>query len=213
MKKTVLIIGLVMMTQAGYSQVTVDPEIGINFAHQRSEIGSSNAVNSDAAVNFKAGIGVHIPLLVSPGMSSIYLKPGVSYQQQGGEVKAGALKTKTNLHYLKMPVNLGFHLKVGDYAGAVFAEAGPYAGLALDGNTKTTGGPAGEIKNDISFGSKTSETNRFDWGFNFDIGYETPFGIYVKGGYDLGLGNLSNVSNETINNRNWNIGLGYRFKL
>ncbi|MBS1737825.1 MAG: PorT family protein [Bacteroidetes bacterium] len=209
MKKVFFALGGILVAHAGFSQITIDPEVGLNFTNQRTVIGSNDAINPDATVSYSAGVGVNIPLTAS----GLYVKPGVSYQKLGGEVKAEGIKTTTNLHYLSVPVNLGYRYQIGEKAGALFAEAGPYAGLAIAGNTKIANGESGKVTNDISFGSATNEVNRFDWGFNFGLGYETPWGVYVKGGYGLGLGNLSNVNDQTVNNRNWNLGLGYRIKL
>lgn len=65
----------------------------------------------------------------------------------------------------------------------------------------------------MTFGNKSTENNPFDWGFNFGLGYSTPWGVYVKGSYGLGMGNLSNEKNTEIKNDYWNISLGYRVKL
>src|SRR5690606_13814828 len=97
---------------------------------------------------------------------------------------------------------------LSDKAGAIFVEVGPYAGYALSGETKTET-LVGDVENDIEFGDKMSETRAFDWGFNFHVGYESPWGAYLKGGYGLGMGNLSNADDITQTHNNWNIALGY----
>ncbi len=207
MKKLALVLVCALVAQVGFAQITIDPEVGLNFAKERVVVGDNDVTHSDAAVGFSGGVGVNIPL----NSNGLYLKPGVYYQKLGGETAAAGVTTTTNLHYLSVPANLGYRYQLGA-AGSIFAEAGPYVGYAVDGNTEVEGGSKDETK-DISFGDGVDEVNRFDWGFDFGIGYETPWGVYVKGGYNLGLGNLSNVEDVTATNRNWNVGIGYRIHL
>lgn len=208
MKKLALVLVCALVAHVGFAQITIDPQVGLNFAKERTVVGDDDATQSDAAVGFSGGVGVNIPL----NSNGLYLKPGLYYQKLGGETKDAGVTTTVNLHYLSVPANLGYRYQIGN-AGSIFAEAGPYAGYAIDGNTEIEGGADGDVKEDISFGDETDEVNRFDWGFDFGIGYETPWGVYVKGGYNLGLGNLSNVEDVTATNRNWNVGIGYRIQL
>ena len=208
MKKLALVLVGALIAQVGFAQITIDPQVGLHFAQERVVVGDADATQSDAAVGFSGGVGVNIPL----NSNGLYLKPGLYYQKLGGETQEADVTATTNLHYLSVPVNLGYRYQIGN-AGSIFAEAGPYAGYAIDGNTEIDGGADDGKKMDIAFGDGTDEINRFDWGFDFGIGYETPWGVYVKGGYNLGLGNLTNVEDVTANNRNWSVGIGYRIHL
>src|SRR5690606_13787730 len=134
----------------------------------------------------------------------LYIKPGLYYYVQGGENEALGIHTNTTMHYLRVPVNLGYSYTLSDKAGSISVDACTYVGYALADETKTET-IAGDIETDIEFGDKLTEKKAFDWGFNFNIGYETPWGIYAKGGYGLGLGNSSNVDDITVTNNNWNI--------
>lgn len=208
MKKVVLILAAAAVTSTGFSQISIDPEAGLNISNLRTKLGDNDATTSDSKIGFSIGAGVTLPVY-----KGLYVKPAISYQLLGGKTDILGVESNTSMHYLRVPVNLGYNLKLSDKAGALFAEAGPYVGMALSGQTKVIGLPTGEVKNDIKFGSKIDETKAFDWGFNFGLGYETPWGIYVKGGYALGLGNMSNVDNTTLTHTNWNIGVGYRIKI
>ncbi len=209
MKKAVLILAAAAVTGTGFSQVSIDPEAGLNIAHLRTKLGNNDATNSDSKIGFSIGAGVTLPVY-----KGLYVKPGIYYHMLGG-TSEGILgvTSETTMHYLRVPVNLGYSLRLSDKAGAIFAEAGPYIGMGLAGKTKVTGGSSVSIEKDINFGSKVDEINAFDWGFNFGLGYETPWGIYVKGGYGLGLGNMSNMNNTTLTHNNWNIGVGYRINI
>lgn len=208
MKKLVLILTSAMIAHSGFAQITIDPEVGMTIANLRSQAGEGDASNTDGAIGFSVGAGVHLPL-----SGGLYVKPGLYYQMLGGSSEEASITSTTRLHYLTIPVNLGYRLALSEQAGALFAEAGPYVGYALAGSMNVEGLPGGDASHDIEFGSESLEMNAFDWGFNFGLGYETPWGIYVKGGYGLGLGNLSNVTDANLTNRGWRIGLGYRIQL
>jgi hypothetical protein len=158
-------------------------------------------------LGIRAGAGVTIGLY-----KGLYLKPGVYYNMLGGSTENLATKTTTTLNYLEIPVNIGYQYSLSPKAGKVFAEVGPYVGYAFSGSNKID--IAGvETKSDIDFGDKISEMKPLDYGFKLGIGYETPWGVYVKGNYGMGLGNMSNVDDVTITNNTWNVSVGYRIQL
>jgi hypothetical protein len=208
MKKLALVFATAFVANTGFAQISVTPEIGMNIAKQRTVVGDNDATTSDAAIGLSGGVGVGLPLY-----KGIYLKTGLFYQKLGGQRDILGLTSTTNLHYLQVPVNVGYRYEISDKAGAVFAEVGPYVGMAISGNTKSEALIGDDIKNDIEFGDKLTETKAMDWGFGFGVGYQSPWGIYLKAAHNLGLGNLSNVDNVTVKNRNWNISLGYRIDI
>ncbi|MFV0605435.1 MAG: porin family protein [Niabella sp.] len=207
MKRFLLVVAIAGIAQTGFSQISIDPEVDASFSSVRTKTGDNSAVNSDFKTGFRAGAGVNIAI-----SNGLYVKPGLFYNMLGGKEKTSGTTASTTMHYLQVPVNIGYNYTISDKAGGVFVEAGPYAGIALAGKNKIENN-LGETKTDIDFGDGATETNAFDWGFNFGLGYETPWGIYVRGGYGLGLGNLSNVNDVTATNQNWNVGIGYRIKL
>lgn len=208
MKKLVLALVGVVAVQSSFAQFSIDPEVGMNISKVRSKAGDADAVSGDGAVGFSVGAGLHLPLT-----KGLYLKPGLYYHMLGDKTELANVTSTTSMHYLRIPVNLGYNFRISEKAGAIFAEAGPYVGYALSGKTKVEGLPTGEVERDIEFGGEVTETNPLDWGFNFALGYETPWGVYVKGGYGLGLGNLSNIDDLKTTINHWNIGIGYRISL
>lgn len=195
------------MSTAAFSQISIDPEIGMNISNLRSKVGDNDAENNDSKVGFSAGAGVNIDL-----KNGLYVRPGVYYHLLGDKNEVADVTTTTNLHYIRIPVNIGYNYAIGEKAGSIFVEAGPYAGLALAGNTKVES-PLGDEEYDINFGDEAAEMKSMDFGLNFGIGYETPWGIYVKGSYGLGLSTLSNIDDHKLTNNNFNVGIGYRIKL
>lgn len=208
MKKVILAAAGALLATASFAQVSVDPEVGMNFSNLRTKLGDADATTNDARVGLKAGVGFNINL-----NKGFYLKPGVYYTQMGDTKEVLNVESTNTLHYLQIPVNLGYQYQFnGGKAGAVFAEAGPYIGYALGGQTKIESS-LGEVKTDYNFGTEVNETNPLDWGFNFGLGYETPWNVYIKGQYGLGLGNLSNVDDVKVNNRAWGVSVGYKINL
>lgn len=207
MKKVSILAATLLASTVGFSQISIDPEVGVNFSNIRTKVGDNDAVTADAKAGLRAGIGVNFELY-----QGLYLRPGVYYNMQGAQSEIAGVKSATTLHYLEVPVNIGYRYTISENAGNIFAEAGPYLGYALAGSNKTE--ILGiEAKTDVEFGDGVAEMNPLDWGFKFGLGYETPWGIYVKGNYGLGLGNGSNVKEVTSTNNTWNVSLGYRIQL
>ncbi|RYE00328.1 MAG: PorT family protein [Sphingobacteriales bacterium] len=207
MKKIVLLAATAAIAQTGFSQVSIDPEVGVNFSNTRFKLDGADAVTGDVRTGFSGGVGVNFGL-----GGDFYLRPGVYYQGLGSKSDIVGVATTTSLHYLRIPVNVGYNFNISKNAGSIFAEVGPYVGYAIAGQSKT------EIlgvsaKSDIDFGSDAAEMNPLDFGVNFGLGYESPWGIYLKGGYGLGLGNMSNIDDIKNTNTHFNISLGYRIKL
>jgi opacity protein-like surface antigen len=207
-KLSILLAGLTIVSTVGFSQISIDPEVGLNISNVRTKIGDNDATTNDASIGFRAGAGIHLNLY-----KGLYLRPGIYYSMAGDKSELAGTTTNTTLHYLQIPVNLGYKYTISEKAGGIFAEAGPYIGYALSGTNKVDITGLGETKKDINFGDGIAEVNPLDWGFNFGLGYETPWGIYAKAGYGLGLGNMSNVDKVTVTNNLWNISLGYRIKI
>lgn len=207
MKKLVLLGAGAFFAFNSFAQTSIDPEVGLNFGNMRTKVGDNDAHTSDAKMGLSAGAGIRFALT-----NNLYLKPGIYYHMLGGEESTLLGDAKTTVHSLRVPVNLGYQYPISSKAGAVFAEVGPYVGYALSGkNVAET--LLGDVASDIKYGSEVGETKPLDFGVNFGIGYETPWGVYVKGSYGMGLTTLSNVKDVQSTMNNWNIGVGYRIAL
>ncbi len=211
MKKIILAITAMVVTSVAMAQqITIDPEVGVNFGNIKTEIGDNSSESDEAKAGLRIGVGMNIGLGYG-----LYVKPGLYYVNKGSQTSSSLGDYKTHLHYLELPINLGYRYQInGGKAGGIFAEAGPYVAYALSGKVKGEDIPVlGTVETDINFGSDDDETKAFDWGFNFAGGYETPWGVYLKAQYGLGLGNLSNVEDVKSNNKGWFLSLGYRIGL
>ncbi|MBL7707042.1 MAG: PorT family protein [Taibaiella sp.] len=205
MKKIVLLAATAAIAQTGFSQISIDPEVGVNFSNTRSKVEGMDAVTGDVKTGFSGGVGVNFGL-----SGDFYLRPGVYYQSLGD--KDDAANSVRSLHYLRIPVNVGYNYTISKSAGSIFAEVGPYIGYAIAGQDKVDILGV-EVKDDIKFGDKVPELKPLDYGVNFGLGYESPWGVYIKGGYGLGLASMSNIEDISYTNNHFNISLGYRIKL
>lgn len=182
-------------------ELTFGPEVGINLSNV-----SGDLPNTDMKIGLKAGAVANIP-----AGGGFYLQPGLFFHQKGFKTSSEILGIKAtgtvNLNYIELPVNVLYRVDLGN-AGGIFASAGMYAAYAISGKTKSEA--AGLKDNEkIDFGSGVGETKPFDWGANFGLGYETPWGVYVRGQYGLGLGNLSNVDDFSVKNNSIQVSVGY----
>lgn len=209
MKKISLVIGSLLAVQAASAQISIDPEVGLNVSNISSAVGDNDPETRDSKVGMNVGLGFNIGLY-----KGLYIKPGIQYTMLGDQADLLVGHNTTTYHYLRIPVNLGYRFDLPGNSGAIFLEAGPYVGFGLSGKSRTENLPIiGALENDIEFGGDNNETNPLDFGFNFGGGYETPWGIYFKANYGLGVANMSNSDNFTAQHRVWNFNLGYRIKL
>lgn len=217
-KVTMLLSGLVLTGMTAFAQMSVEPEIGMNISNLSTKVSDRDSEMHTSKIGLNAGIGLKFNVT-----EGFYVKPGVYYSQQGAEVELldfgniAQSKSTFTTHYLQIPVSLGFQGGLnGGQSGYIFAEVAPYVGFGLSGTMEvetSVGGIVVKDKSDMDWGKEDNEYNPLEVGMKFAVGYETPWGIYLKGGYTLGLTNMANVDDYKMNNRSWNISLGYSISL
>ena len=186
---------------------------GANFPSYSFSDGSTTS----STVNFQLSAFVDVPLVGN----YLWLQPGLSLQGKGakGDWFLNPLEpndpafseSKQNTMWLDVPVSLTGKLYTAN-GGFAFAGVGPYLGFGLSGQNKIgdrvleDGGPA------FAFG-KDKSLRGLDYGVNFTLGYQLPFGLHLYGSYGLGLANLapSDAIDDayTQKNRVLSVGLGY----
>lgn len=190
--------------QAAQAQVSISPEVGLNLSKYVGE--DANDDNS-FKTGFKVGANVNIPVA-----SNFYVAPGLFYTTKGNKNEVtllGATSTYSeNLGYLEMPINLMYRMPLGSN-GAFFVSAGPYLAYGLHGKSITKPAVGTKTEGDINFGDGLFEKKPFDYGFNAGVGYETPYGFYIRAQYGMGLASFSNVDNYDTKNSNIQLGIGY----
>ena len=207
MKKILLAFGTAFLLAAGaQAQTSWGVKAGLNFPKMSL---SGGGISDDSKTNTNFYVSGYASIPAAPNFA---IQPGVSLQGKGGKISEQVYgddvlnreDVKTNLMYLEVPVNAVYYIPTG-YTGSVFIGAGPYVGLGLSAKNKADGMEMADVK----FGSNENEMKRFDWGFNFQLGYKLNNGFLINGGYGLGLGNLSNVDGITSNNRVFSVGVGF----
>ncbi|MGE6221375.1 porin family protein [Nubsella zeaxanthinifaciens] len=216
MKKIVLLLalsaGLGLAAKAQDKPVSFGVKAGVAFANMDFSV-MGISLSMDTKTSFY--VGANADIKVSELLS---LQPGLTFINKGTKSSASSFddggfsleseEATLNLSYLELPVNLLANFNAG--SGKFFVGAGPYAGYALSGNTKSGG-----VKEDLTFGSGEDDIKRFDFGANFLTGYQLSNGLSINAGYSFSLGNLANDNNSGLDgkakNKVFSVGLGFRF--
>ncbi|WP_373817229.1 porin family protein [Porphyromonas loveana] len=183
--------------------------------------------NTVPNVGVRLGVGAEFQL----GSKGFYLAPGLNYSMKGSitkwnrdgiNIEPSYIKEEsTRLHYLQLPINIGYRFALSDDFAISF-EVGPYAAYGFSGThiqkNSLNDGYHTQVFGDIIGGpSKT----RWDVGAGLGValhykrtylqaGYEHGFIDMVRGGaYQPPLS--EETLHKTIYNRSFFVGLGYRF--
>lgn len=185
-------------------KLSLNPELGVNL----SSLHHSDSYQDikDNTIGLKAGLALNIPIT-----KRIFIQPGVYFDMRGAKIQEEfngfTQDNDYTLNYLQVPLNLQAELSLGGL-GELFASAGPYVGWGINGRKEVSINNIKEKAID-AFGDDEEQLKQIDFGLNIGAGYRTPFGIYARVQYGYGMGNLSNISSENIQNRVWYIGLGW----
>ncbi|MFA6058845.1 MAG: porin family protein [Taibaiella sp.] len=192
MKKLILIAIAAFGVMQANAQFSINPEGGINFAQ-------TNSNGDKFLTGYKIGAVANIDIA-----KGFYIEPGLFYSAKGRKVSSSITDSKLQLNYLEIPLSLGYRYDFGK-AGGIFATAGPYLGIGLNGKSTTTvAGVSADV--DMKAGK---DFERMDWGMNLSVGYISPIGIYVRAQYGMGFTDVySNVKNRVLG-----VSVGYAFQL
>lgn len=207
MKKTILsaLLAVVAFSGAQAQNLSFRAELGANVSNISAKSGSES-LSLDPRIGLRAGGAVEIGLA-----NSIYLAPGLTYRMNGtkqtakNEVGTGTLL----LHYLSLPVNLGYRVALSPSTD-ISLEAGPYLAYALAGKqTRTLDGRS--VSEDIEFGQDRS-LKRFDAGLGISAAFEYQR-LSVRLGTELGLMNILNTKEDSssMKNSDFYLSVGVRF--
>ncbi|HZH88229.1 MAG TPA: porin family protein [Chitinophagaceae bacterium] len=206
MKKILIVLGLSLgVTNLSQAQsFSINPEVGLNLSslHHSDDIETIK----DNTIGFRAGLSVNIAI-----SKNLSLEPGLFFKMNNAHFNETSNGTEFNrdfsLSYLEVPLNLYYQIPI--VFGKIFLSGGPYVGLGLSGEqTLSINGIKTEFDKSV-FGSDEDQLSNLDYGFNFGAGYKTPIGLYARVQYGLGMGNISNVSDQEIQHRSWLISLGW----
>lgn len=159
-----------------------------DFANDYSSSDVSTSVNKNYYFSYGIGIGI---------------------ANRGGKFKyPGGIATE-NILYTQIPVMVRYSYIVSNGA-TLFAQAGPYYGIALSGSYKDNTG-----KTKFKFGNGVNDDyRRGDFGLKFGIGYKLQTQpIFIGLAADLGLHNITPGGDNKVKIKNQSFGLqvGYVF--
>lgn len=211
MKKLLPLLSLALLISAAASAQALRYGItgGMNLANYAMDV-DNLSFNPDSRVGFRAGFRMEMNAS-SFIYDGFFFTGEVLLSSKGAKMKNsledGDLKSISRPYYLEIPIHFGYHYPLGKGNVGVFGSFGPYFGVGLFGDTKTTDSE-GTTKPDVftSDGMK-----RFDFGLGLRAGVSMfeHYRIYL--GYDWGLVNISQTADTKVNNRNFYIGAAYMF--
>lgn len=177
-------------------------EAGATFANQKVVDKTQNI-----KIGARAGVGAEFSLA-----PMVYLGAGLNYQMGGFKTAKvlEAAQVSTTLHYLTLPVTIGFRAPLTSDL-SVSVEGGPYAAFGLSGKASAT---AGKLKVDVPtevFGDNGA-LKRFDAGLNVSAAVEYQR-FYFRLGTEIGMLDVSKfeAKNSSVKNMNFFTTVGFRF--
>jgi len=138
------------------------------------------------------------------------IQPALLYAHQGyrmtGKYMGQKSTLRITLHYIQIPINVQYKLKVGSKTSLLF-QTGPYFGICFLGTGSSDG-----ITLKIKMGnSERDELKRFDFGLGLGVGVQF-YGLQVGIGYNFGLYNLRHqYYSEKLRNHGLAITVTYLF--
>ena len=189
---------------------------GVKAGMNLSNFSGSGVSDSDAKIGFNVGVTMDYAF-----SQELYLMTALEFTMKGGKsegsISYGGVsfegKETSNPMYLQIPVHIGYKFAIAENTNLVL-HAGPYVAYGIAGKYKlegkaSVGDASGEIKPETDFFGDDM-FNRFDFGLGLGVGVE--FGQFNIGlGYDLGVVNISGVSEAKVRNMNAYLTVGYKF--
>ena len=203
-------------------------------AQQKTAVGIQAGVNRATSTNanksvtqFSGGL-----LAVFPVSNKTNLQTGVFYQGKGLGNEYLTYRNHIRINYLQVPLYMNYRLKIKP--GHVYIGAGPYVAVALSGryesevpqyyvedyyiNPRPTGSyQLNKYSSKLIIGKKQQyqdvadyNTRRMDYGFTGHAGFILHNGLFLNGGYDLGIANIA-YKPATRSLRTANFSVGYFF--
>ena len=254
MMKRFLLSALALLGVAGAHAFDFEPEkgistqvtLGMNVSQIRGTVYDiSSLAPGWVDPRAKAGLNVGINWrYVLPEAHGTYLLAGVDWSQKGGRYSRSVVWSenivtystthKFNLHYINIPVHVGYHYNF-DRDWGVYGEFGPYFAVGVCGKNKITtdtdGREASAMEDALRYNAfKKRASNgalggfqRFDCGLGIRLGGEYKGMYSINLGFDWGLTDMlrdeyrddyfdqMHMTCGKLKNFNMSLTLGYRF--
>ena len=200
MKNSLTFLFIFALSTVAFSQTPVNLGVkaGVNIANYGGDI-----ENTDSRSGLHFGIVAELEL-----GDNFSVQPELLYSIQGAKYKdsfsgvPGEITDK--LDFILLPVMAKYYIVNG-----FSLEAGPQFGILLSAKSKAEAG--GETAED-----DIDTYRNFDMALNGGIGYELPIGIFIQARYSLGVTNIIEDTNDSIDdfvltNNNIQLSVGYKF--
>ena len=180
------ILVLAVLTVLGFTNVNAQEiKFGAKGGLNFASISGDNTKGIDLVTAFNFGVLSEIPI-----SDKFSFQPELMYSGQGYSFKNNTIA----LSYLNIPLMGKYYLTKG-----LSLEAGPQIGFLLSAKNEKT-----DVKDSF---------NTFDFGVNFGLGYKLDNGLNFGVRYNLGLTDINNLDNSSIENKNGvlQLSIGYFF--
>lgn len=143
---------------------------------------NNNTINTRSNIGYQFGTRFEFDL-----SDKFYINTGLNYTLKGYLFKAEENNVTHKLKTLNIPLHFAYKISLFDKWSLV-PQVGVYMGYLISNKFKSET----NYTNDASF-------NKLDYGFRFGIGYQCITRRFFVT-YELGLKNISSISNESIKN-------------
>lgn len=199
MKNLVLSVVL-LITSVGFAQdVTFGVHGGLNLSNGDYELpngSSSISFDTDSRVSFYVGGFAELSL----NNSAHKLQTGLTYLGNGLKLSGGGGESTLKISQINLPLLFKYSVAEG-----LYVNVGGYIGAIISAEDEFESGGVTET-NSITEGFKT-----IDLGLAVGAEYHITPNIFVEARYNFGLVDIIDDPNESLKNRFFNFGLGYKF--
>ena len=199
-------------TMPAMAQSSIGLRGGVNYSNVAVR-GYDGALDSKSLFGFAFGLAAELGL-----SKNLAFQPEVLYSQHGVAFEEIFLlqTIESNLRYNYLQVPLLAKLKFGAESVGGYFLAGPHLGFGL-GDFQAETSLQGD-KHKESFSWEFAGQKKSDFGLTFGLGLSFPAGpgkLELDARYQVGLSNIIEepIDGEQNYNRNFQLGLGYLFRL
>ncbi len=214
MKKILFTIFTATCSLWGYSQMQFGVQAGVAISNvNRSVPGLSLpgfSIGSNHIVGPTAGATASLKI-----WKWLEFRPELNFIQRGSNISSSfvsyTVEGKYTLNYLDIPLNVVYQHQLGP--GKIFGGLGPEIAFGLSGKGKGDNNQNVKIKFDgkDEISSDFLHLKTTDLGLSFCLGYQLHNGLFLNGGYYLGLTDIDPNKDFDWKNHGFSIKVGYMF--
>lgn len=214
MKKYIVLIGMICITQLGFSQLHIGAQAGLGISNVNRSVPGISIPGFSMGSNHITG-----PVAGSQGSVNLWkwleFRPELNYIQRGAKIVSSfvsyTVEGKYTLNYINIPLIVAYQHRLG--YGKIFGGLGPEINFGLSGKGKGDNNQHVKIKFDgkDKLSSDYLHLKLVDLGLSFALGYQLNNGLFINGGYYLGLTDIDPNKDFDWKNHGFAIKVGYMF--